>query len=293
MTVGKRRPGDALRIGAGEWNEIAAAVNAQTGLGFGRTARGSSLPEGVVEVLNAAGTALTRFQPVKITSPIIDPADDVEAFNARAAFSVDAVDANDMVPGSFAIALEPIADGDIGRALLFGVRSVAVNMLDASDRYARVVDGSAVLESASVGAVPIVWVQSGTGVKSAVVALFPTIAQLEIEAVITGATAIAGETGRWAYAWTEVFYSGPDAETFDEARTSEVDGPAYNRREAGNTASGTQGNGVDRANLVGTFDLVPLGVGAGVRLRGPYYDPVEDENFWLFGATNGVDGVCG
>ena len=73
--------------------------------------------------------------------------------------------------GNFVILLEPAA-GEIGRACISGVCPVRVDVNDEDDQFADVKDGEAtMLESAPTGSARIIWKESGTGTKWAVVRL--------------------------------------------------------------------------------------------------------------------------
>lgn len=72
----------------------------------------------------------------------------------------------------FAILLEPLAAGRIGRSVGSGVPPVRVNVIRATDNYAEVVvDDSNQLRSVPIGLTRILWKASGFGLKWAIVQL--------------------------------------------------------------------------------------------------------------------------
>ena len=112
-----------------------------------------------------------------------------------------------------------------------------------------------------------------------------------VRARITGA--VAESYGKYDYAWVEV---EPDASNVGEyidktdGRNSGTAGVARNMNEFSNAAGSTLGSGINAANLPSGFSPVPVGVGAVVRLYGPYGDAVP---WWEFEVSGHVDGTCG
>lgn len=79
--------------------------------------------------------------------------------------------------GHFVILLQPLNDGQIGRARLSGIVTVKVDMINVDDLYADVIDAESAesttdyLQSHSAGTARIMDVEDGIGVKWALVAL--------------------------------------------------------------------------------------------------------------------------
>lgn len=110
-----------------------------------------------------------------------------------------------------------------------------------------------------------------------------------IFAMITAST--ADGSNKWLYDWSEVRFENGTAVTTGAQRTSATHGKAINTLELMNSSSGVQGNGIDVANLTGTFALQPIPDNkAIVQLQGPML--IGGQNRWLFSAPNGVDGAC-
>lgn len=97
---------------------------------------------------------------------------------------------------------------------------------------------------------------------------------------------------RWKYAWREVKWSGGSWVEVTGGATYLTHGYAYNGIEFPNDGTGIEGNGIDMANLVGTFSLVPIGTGVVVPIRGPLADGAGTNTYW-FTAVNAIDGDCG
>lgn len=74
--------------------------------------------------------------------------------------------------GKFAIVQQPIASGEIGVAVIAGATQVQINVTDADHKFADIKDGdNTQLESAASGSARILWKESGTGTKWAVVCI--------------------------------------------------------------------------------------------------------------------------
>jgi hypothetical protein len=108
-------------------------------------------------------------------------------------------------------------------------------------------------------------------------------------AMITGST--ANGSNKWLYDWEEVRFENGTAVKTDSIRKSSTHGKAINTFELVNSGAGVQGNGIDLANLSGTFAIKPIPTDkAIVKLEGPINDGTND--LWVFSAPNGVDGQC-
>jgi hypothetical protein len=292
--ISRRRRGDALAFKSDDWNQIADYINAQTSAGVNAPPGGSVRAEGVVLIKNNTGGALGRFQPVALLAPLIMPATNEAEFLRVPAFTVSEIAGNDAMPGKFAVLLESVASGQIGRAAISGVHALKINGTTAGG-FVRTASG-ALLASAPTGLVPIIWREAGSGTRPAIIALdhpsAPTTMQIEIDAVITGSTAVAGAANRWRYEWEEVTPNGQFPATVSGGRTHTNAGFAYNTIESNNVATGVQGNGVNVDDLPGTMGLRPIGDGAWVRMRGPFDDEDTSADVWLFQAVNAIDGDC-
>jgi hypothetical protein len=124
--------------------------------------------ERVVRIKNNTGANRGRFEVVGLGDPIFDPAVAEEAFKDQLAFmgQTPTIDHE----GKFALLLEPIPAGKLGRACLFGVCPTQVIITDEAHAFADIYPGlTAALYGAESGAAQILWRQSGTGLKWAVV----------------------------------------------------------------------------------------------------------------------------
>lgn len=125
----------------------------------------------MVLVKNASGADRARFEILGISAPVFTPTDNLDEFRNRVALT-------GVLPtaatywGKFVILAEPIRNGALGLGWLSGVCPVKIDMANANHWHADVADNVAAnLKSAGGGAAQILWKESGTGVKWAVVRL--------------------------------------------------------------------------------------------------------------------------
>lgn len=167
----KVQSGEKLRIPAVAYNAFI-----DTALDLRRrqqTAQQDGTPElrqtGIILVRNDSGADRGRFDVLGISGVLITPADNPDAFKSKVAL-VGVSPAEAQHAGRFVVLLEPIASGKIGQACAAGVTIARVDIVDTDHKFADVSDGTAAqLKSAEGGAGAILWKESGTGVKWAVV----------------------------------------------------------------------------------------------------------------------------
>jgi len=169
----KVQAGQPLEIPAGTFNtfidtaraHLARQRSTQTG-----TDRSYRDPD-IVLVRNDSGYDLGQFEVLGVSGVVISPADNLNEFKSIIVLTGVTPSLADHF-GRFVVLLEPLADGEIGRACASGMCQVKINVVDETDQYADVRDGNrATLESTDRGASYIYWRQSGTGEKWAVVKL--------------------------------------------------------------------------------------------------------------------------
>lgn len=143
-----------------------------------------NLYAGSLVMVKNAGSDLSKFGVLGVTTTtIIDPAtsaDTLDGFQQRPTFEGNTPSLASHL-GKFVVAVDPIPSGGYGLCVISGIVIVQVDILDADHRYADVKDADAAkLQSRSMGAARIMWKESGTGTKWAIVnigvlppALFP------------------------------------------------------------------------------------------------------------------------
>jgi hypothetical protein len=168
----KVKPGDPLAIPAATFNTFVDAAQdfLRRQRDVGRTPVADRPPFETVLLKNASGADRGRFDVLGIDAPVFTPTDSLETFtNGIALVGVTPTDSH---AGNFAVLVEPIQAGQIGRACILGACPVKVNVVSASDAFADVeASVTTRLKSGSSGAARILWKESGTGEKWAVVRL--------------------------------------------------------------------------------------------------------------------------
>jgi len=285
--------GQPLRVPARTWNAFLEAARSHRDRqeDLGREARplGDS---GIVLVKNATGSDVGRFSVLGIDGVLITPEDNEAEFLSRTALT--GVTPTTDHRGRFVVLLEPLRGGVLGRAVVTGPAPVQINVNHEDHGWADVKEGDATqLESARTGAALVLWKESGTGTKWAVVLLGAPRSDEGFWARVTG-HAGAG-TNRWSYDFEGVKKTGAGhgGWTADASLPSGT-GDAFNTVEDIGSGSGTQGNGVDLANLDTpefTFTIQPCPAGVVVWMRPVRFGDPETVEYW-FTYENGVDGGC-
>ena len=175
----KVHQGEAVNIKAATWNSFLDAAE------FARRARSlvgaQSVPSGfvgnMVYVRNKCGETIPRFGAVVLADAVIphdaaseDLECDTPAFDgvpAEGGEESESEEESEKEVRPFAVAVEPIADGEIGRALALGVTPAKVEIVHEEDLCAEPVPGSTsgAMRSTNVGYARIVWKEDGTGEK--------------------------------------------------------------------------------------------------------------------------------
>lgn len=139
----------------------AAISNKSNNTGVSDT--GARNGNGMVFVLvrNNTGDDQDRYAALAIETPLVTPDENDATYRSRIMFDGTVPTTDDV--GKFCILFEPLADQQVGRALVFGAALTQINITNESDGYADVVDGSTVLTSAATGAAKILWKAEDTG----------------------------------------------------------------------------------------------------------------------------------
>lgn len=165
-------PGDPLRISADTFNLLLDAGKFVRDRRLGRTGAGQALDEPVtpalqVYVRNDTGASLAAFSVVALGTPVISATDAQHTVRRQPVFPGTAPAAS---TDAFAVTIEPLGTGKVGRAVVMGVVPVDLNVTDSSHTAATPAAAvTATLASATNGPARIIWKASGTGTKRAVV----------------------------------------------------------------------------------------------------------------------------
>lgn len=201
MTLDKKSPGDRLRIQASDWNafvDAARAARITGGEDFQPAA--DDYPFAICRVRNDSGADLGRFDVVGLGEPLFDPGeeDKLPQFKRCPAFASD-VPEEGTHENKWAVLLEPVAAGRIGPALVAGV--VPVQMTGADVGFAEIADGSTALQASPSGSARVLWADSGSGLRWAMVRIgaggvpstFPAEVTFESDVIVEGETTLEGD----------------------------------------------------------------------------------------------------
>lgn len=191
----KLRPG-AKRLNSGDWN---AAMDVARAFAQGQLNPRAALalatdPSSIVSVRNDTGGDLDRFGIVVLDDLIFTPTDDLQEFKNAFAFRGIAPTTAKLSP--VAILQEPLANGTFGKGLVNGVSVCLLEVEHAAHTHA--IASNAVvtkLASGMAGCAEILWKETGTGEKWAVVrtpGVAPGVLTVVLGAALNfGATATA------------------------------------------------------------------------------------------------------
>lgn len=197
-------PGDRLKIPAKTFNTFIDAARDFQARQHSRTSGPKAPPQqnGIVLVRNDTGADRHLFEILGIDGPLYGPDDNLEEFEFRFALKGITPDADHL--GNFVILLEPVKDGQLGRAMIQGITPVKVQVETEGYQYADVCtdEGSeyAHLVSAPRGAAFILYIETGTGEKWAIVRV-ANVTPSRQDAAIHGLK-VAGLWKAWGVPWT-------------------------------------------------------------------------------------------
>lgn len=148
--------GQSVQFRAREWNAMLGAAGAYLSGAFDVRDGSSPTSHGVVSVRNITGSLVPAYRALALGDPVL-PA---TAAAYPRSFAIDGVSPDPEAidhpdhRSRVAIALRPIADGDIGPAMIRGQIALPVHVIDAGHTRARVIAGGT-LQSGHYGPVRI------------------------------------------------------------------------------------------------------------------------------------------
>jgi hypothetical protein len=166
------KAGDPLKIPADAYN---AMIRAARWVAFNTKGAQRGISQDIFDattclVRNSSGADRSRFHVLGVDSVLITPTDNLNEWAAQ--FALDGITPTTTHNDKFVILLEPISEDQVGRAVASGLAHVKINVSNAAHSRATVDAGNATrLTSAASGGVPIIWKESGTGEKYAIVRL--------------------------------------------------------------------------------------------------------------------------
>ncbi len=183
MSIKKVNANSKVVLSGRTFNTISDVVNSVRMGTAGRPASASKTTGEIVWVRNDHWYDVypqdhDRFDILGIDEPLFSPTDAPDTFKNIKAFKAVVPDFND--PSRIVILQQPIAYGDVGRAVLTGITPVKINVTDEDHEYATLEWNSGAypgmtytdhLISANEGPAYILWKETGTGTKWAIVRL--------------------------------------------------------------------------------------------------------------------------
>ena len=165
--MNKVQTGDPIQIKAATWNSFIDAAeyvkNLQSDQRGGPLSNGNS--SGVVLLKNGESTLFPRFSAMAITDVLIRPDANEPEFTGKCPAFLGRKVTNAYEEYPYAVLLEPVDAGKIGRALLLGIVPAKVSILDPEHKFAEPVSSSATgaLQSAENGVARILWKAGDSG----------------------------------------------------------------------------------------------------------------------------------
>jgi hypothetical protein len=210
--------GSPIKPTAAEWNAVLDAAEAHDRARFD-----STLPAGIVirdrdriRVKNGTNVDMPRGHCVKLLDPIIPPTTNLEEFLANPTLEANTPDANSR--GQWAVLAEPIPALLYGWAWVAGIHAAQVRVLDPSHLYVDAIPatGSTIyLATDTAGSARILWRESGTGTRWALLRLGSPAPSAAIHAITPvggiGAAFFVSGVRRCPWANCEIYRFDPNA----------------------------------------------------------------------------------
>jgi hypothetical protein len=125
----------------------------------------------IAKLKNTSGGDRGRFHVLGLNEPIFTPTDNLTTFQNTITFKGITPDAN-LHWGKWGLLLDPLKANAIGRALLAGLAVVQIDVVETVHAFADILPTyTDKLRSGWIGAAEILWKESGTGTKWAIIRL--------------------------------------------------------------------------------------------------------------------------
>lgn len=175
-----------VKITVPTWRKIERIIKEFDRLGFSHSGHYFKGGDETILIRNNTDVQCERFNILQISGVAVTPQQSLQDFQQRPVFIGDIPTETPGVDEQPAICAEPIASGHIGRAWADGIVMTKISVTDESHTYAKIKHNDmGQLESSTTGMFFVVWKESGTGTKWAVVRV--------------GGGGSSGAGDRWAY----------------------------------------------------------------------------------------------
>lgn len=163
----KVKAGDKVVIRASTWNAFIDAANWTKEQRQNQCGKGlrSGVGTGIVLMKNGESEPRDRFTALVLSDIAIPPNVNEDEFVSCTPVFVGQKMTEEREGKPYAILLQPLAAGEIGRAMVLGIVPAKVNIEDAEDEYAVPTPGSSTgaLQSDATGVARIIWKAGGAG----------------------------------------------------------------------------------------------------------------------------------
>ena len=163
----KVKAGDSVVIKASTWNAFIDAANWAKEQRQCRDGKGlrSGVGAGIVLLKNGESEQRDRFAAMVLNDVAVPPNANEDEFVSCPPVFVGVKMTEEREGKPYAILLQPLAAGEIGRAMVLGITPAKVTIQDADDEYAVPTPGSSTgaLQSDATGVARIVWKAGGSG----------------------------------------------------------------------------------------------------------------------------------
>ena len=187
--MAKVTPGSPLNISARDWNALLDVAELH------RRGELATLSGGLIEtqpgrpinIRNNTGDTLPRYSSVGIGAPFFTPTENLQTFLNQLGFVGEQLSAD--YSGLFAVVQETLPAGKIGRAVFAGITVAKIDVVDEGHDYADADSSATMLTSGGSGGARILYKESGTGTKWAIIRIPADSSPWHIGVVITSAIA--------------------------------------------------------------------------------------------------------
>jgi hypothetical protein len=162
--------GQPLKIRADTFNSMIDAANYVKNKRTGNSVDIKRTNSGLILIRNDTESDVAIRRVMGFGDTVADPATAEDQFCEYIAFKGATPDI-DLHVGKWALLLDPIGSGEYGRAAISGEHQAKINVTDESHTHVEIGDESTLLQSCFYGSAKILWKESGTGEKWAVIRL--------------------------------------------------------------------------------------------------------------------------
>lgn len=157
----KVKPGDKVQIKAETWNAFIDAANFARSMRDSQGGKGvrSGLSDGVILIKNTEESSMPRYAAMVLTDIVISPESNEDEFVSRPPVFVGKRMTDKYKDKSYAILMEPIGEGKIGRAIILGITPAYIYVNDDSHQYVTPFMDSEEgnMQSSETGSAKILW----------------------------------------------------------------------------------------------------------------------------------------